>query len=334
MAISASALFSDVITASATVTNPTATVSWTVTLSGGGASTSVNVPAGTTRSLSLTASGLARGTTYTFSTSAVRNDNGNVPTNFTAESTTATTWDYGATNISLSATSSRVTINVTVQNTASGASWNWFVEKFIPSNSAWSLIDGRIGQAAQTTESYTFSDDDVSSSTSYSYRLRAINQSTLNQVMYFPASGALFASITTPGVPTPPPTPAPSFTDTTVADGVLGVSYSDGVSANNTSSYSIASGSLPSGLSLTTSTGAIAGTPTEQGSFTFAITASGNGTASSGNLTIQISPPGNRRNDVGFDVNLANAKRYDGSAWVNLSTMKRFDGTNWVNISN
>jgi hypothetical protein len=135
--------------------------------------------------------------------------------------------------------------------------------------------------------------------------------------------------------PAPPPTPAPSFTDTTVANGLLGVSYSDGVAANNTSSYAIASGSLPSGLSLNTSTGAITGTPTGQGSFTFAINASGGGgTTGSGNLTIQILPPGNRRNDVGFDVNLANAKRYDGSAWVNLSTMKRFDGTNWVNISN
>ena len=327
MAISASPQFSDVITASATVTNPTATVSWTVFLSGGGTSTSVSIPAGQTRSLSLTASGLARGTTYTFSTSAVRNDNGNVPTNFTAESTSATTYTYGATNISLSATSSRVTLNVTVQNTASGASWNWFVRK----TSDNTLVTGRIGQPAGTTESSTVFDDEVSPGTTYTYRLSAINQSTLNPVMFFPASGYLDFSITTSSAPV---TPAPSFTDTTVANGLLGVSYSDGVAANNTSSYSISSGSLPSGLSLNTSTGAITGTPTGQGSFTFAITASGAGSTGSGNLTIQILPPGNRRNDVGFDVNLANAKRYDGSTWVNLSTMKRFDGTNWVNISN
>lgn len=135
--------------------------------------------------------------------------------------------------------------------------------------------------------------------------------------------------------PAPPPTPAPSFTDTTVANGLLGVSYSDAVSANNTSSYAIASGSLPPGLSFNTSSGAITGTPTQQGSFTFAITASGGGgSTGSGNLTIQIFPAGNRRNDVGFDVNLANAKRYDGTNWINLSNMKRFDGTNWINISN
>lgn len=138
----------------------------------------------------------------------------------------------------------------------------------------------------------------------------------------------------TTDVPSPPPTPAPSFTDTTVAGGTLKKAYSDGVSASNASSYSIASGSLPTGLSLNTSNGAITGTPTEQGSFTFAITASGNGTASSGNLTIQILPPGNRRNASDFNSNLAVARRYNGTSWVNLTTMKRFNGTAWVDISN
>ena len=135
--------------------------------------------------------------------------------------------------------------------------------------------------------------------------------------------------------PAPPPTPAPSFTDTTVVAGILKKSYSDGVAANNTSSYAIASGSLPTGLSLNTSSGAITGTPTVQGSFTFAITASGGGgSTGSGNLTIQILPPGNRRNSSDFASNLAVAKRYNGTSWVNLTTMKRFNGTAWVDISN
>jgi hypothetical protein len=155
-------------------------------------------------------------------------------------------------------------------------------------------------------------------------------------VKYGPNGGVLGASsfeyVT--GFPDPPPTPAPSFTDTTVASGTLRKAYSDGVSASNASSYSISSGSLPTGLSFNTSNGAITGTPTEQGSFTFAITASGNGTASSGNLTIQILPPGNRRNSSDFNSNLAVARRYNGTSWVNLTTMKRFNGTAWVDISN
>jgi hypothetical protein len=336
MPVSASAQFADVISASASVSNPTARTPWTVTLSGGGVSTSVNVPAGATRSLSLTATGLARGTTYTFSTSAVRNDTGARPSNFTAESASATTWNYGSTGLSLSASHNQVTINTTVQNTAQGASWSWFVEKFRPSDGQFPLIDGRIGQPPQTTENYVFYDNEVSPSTSYTYRLRAINQATGNTPMYFPSIGSLFFSITTPSAPAPPPTPAPSFTDTAVVGGMLGRAYADGVAANTTTSYAVAAGgSLPPGLSLNTTTGAITGTPTQQGSFTFAINASGGGgTTGSGNLTIQISPAGNRRNSSGFDSNLAVARRYNGTSWVNLTTMRRFNGTSWVNIIN
>jgi hypothetical protein len=58
--------------------------------------------------------------------------------------------------------------------------------------------------------------------------------------------------------------PLPVFTDSTIAGiAIRGVPYSDGVSATETSSYSIAASSLPTGLSFNTSTGAITGTATE-----------------------------------------------------------------------
>lgn len=136
------------------------------------------------------------------------------------------------------------------------------------------------------------------------------------------------------GYPDPPPTPAPSFTDGSVANGILGKSYSDGVSASNTSSYGLRSGSLPSGLSLNTSNGAITGTPTQQGSYSFSIDAFGPGGSAWVDLSMQILPPGNRRNSLSFNSDLTTAKRYNGTAWVNLTTMKRFDGNNWVNIIN
>jgi LysM repeat protein len=139
-----------------------------------------------------------------------------------------------------------------------------------------------------------------------------------------------------PSPPPPPATPAPVFSDSTVVAGVLGKSYSDSVTASNTTSYAVAAGgSFPPGLSLNTTTGAITGIPTQQGSFSFVINATGTGgTTGSGNLTIQILPPGNRRNSSDFNSNLAVARRYNGTSWVNLTTMKRFNGTAWVDISN
>jgi len=126
----------------------------------------------------------------------------------------------------------------------------------------------------------------------------------------------------------------PSFTDTTVlSPATMGTAYSDGVSASNTSSYSIISGAIPTGLSFNTSTGAITGTPTAQGVFSFSVraTSSTANTADSGNLTITVYPPGKRPDT---NTRLTTAKRLSGSTWVNLTIMKRFDGSNWVNITN
>lgn len=126
----------------------------------------------------------------------------------------------------------------------------------------------------------------------------------------------------------------PSFTDTTVSSpGTLNIAYSDGVSASNATSYSVISGSLPTGLSLNTGSGVISGTPTAQGTYTFSIraTSSTANTADSGSLTIIIYPAGKRPST---NTRLTTAKRFNGTAWVNLTVMKRFDGSNWVNITN
>ena len=62
----------------------------------------------------------------------------------------------------------------------------------------------------------------------------------------------------------------------TLPNGTYGSSYSQGISASGgsgTYSYAVSSGSLPSGLSLNSSTGALTGTPTAAGSATFTVTA-------------------------------------------------------------
>lgn len=126
----------------------------------------------------------------------------------------------------------------------------------------------------------------------------------------------------------------PSFTDTSVlSPATLNVAYSDGVSATNAFSYSIISGSLPTGLSFSTSSGAISGTPTVQGTYTFSVraTSSTSNTADSGSITIIVYPAGKRPDT---NTRLTTAKKFNGTAWVDLTIMKRFDGSNWVNITN
>ena len=68
----------------------------------------------------------------------------------------------------------------------------------------------------------------------------------------------------------------PAWTDNTIAAFVAGKAYSDAVAASNmnySGAYSVSAGSLPSGVSLNTSTGAITGTVTSATDYSFTITA-------------------------------------------------------------
>jgi hypothetical protein len=135
----------------------------------------------------------------------------------------------------------------------------------------------------------------------------------------------------------------PVFSDATVANARVGSSYSDGVAASEVPSngYSLrnsantGAGTLPAGLSLNTSTGAITGTPTATGTTQFRIRATNvTGSTDTSILSILVSPPGNRHNGTNMATDLTTAKRFDGSSWVDITTFKRFNGTAWVDIVN
>jgi hypothetical protein len=83
-----------------------------------------------------------------------------------------------------------------------------------------------------------------------------------------------------------------SWTDTTLASMKVGVPFADGVSADGSpaATYSVSAGSLPDGLALDGATGAVTGSPTTAGAYSFSITAA-NGTDSLGlDLTGIVGP--------------------------------------------
>ena len=79
----------------------------------------------------------------------------------------------------------------------------------------------------------------------------------------------------------------PVFTDTTLGPLQVGVAVSDAVLASGTApvTYAVTAGSLPAGLTLNVTTGAITGTPTVAGAFVFTVTA----TNLVGSVSVEIS---------------------------------------------
>jgi len=77
--------------------------------------------------------------------------------------------------------------------------------------------------------------------------------------------------------PPPPPPPASLTFSSTLPSGTVGAIYSGSVNVSGGTppyAFSVASGQLPAGLTLTAASGTISGTPTASGTFTFAIAAS------------------------------------------------------------
>jgi hypothetical protein len=124
----------------------------------------------------------------------------------------------------------------------------------------------------------------------------------------------------------------PVFGDSTVASTTnVGTAYSDEVTASGSPTYSVFSGALPTSLTLNTSTGAITGTPTVPGVFTFVIRATNvSGTANTGTLTITVLGGGRVWNGTAFVA--GTTRVWNGSTWVNSIT-KVWNGSTWVNAT-
>ena len=92
-----------------------------------------------------------------------------------------------------------------------------------------------------------------------------------------------------------PLSPPPEITTTSLLDGQVTTAYSQTVLATSGTtpySWSIKSGSLPAGLSLTSSTGVISGTPTTEGTSNFTIKVTDvNARTDNQSLSIVVAPP-------------------------------------------
>lgn len=153
----------------------------------------------------------------------------------------------------------------------------------IEANAGTYLIQTRgIGPFTVLSDSITRT---VAANTTYSYMYSVTTSSTFNsaQVIYR-------RPLNPPGTFTS--LGPPIFTDATVASpGTVNTFYSDGVSASAATSYSLASGSLPPGLGLSTNTGAITGTPTTAGTYSFVVSANNSyGSTLTATLSITINP--------------------------------------------
>jgi hypothetical protein len=126
----------------------------------------------------------------------------------------------------------------------------------------------------------------------------------------------------------------PAFSDGSVNSSArVGIAYSDGVTASETASYSVvaAPNNLPPGLSLNTSNGAITGTPTTPGTYSFKIRATNvTGSTDTATLTITAISAARVWNGTAFVSGLANV--WNGTAFVS-GIIKVWDGTTWKNTN-
>lgn len=95
---------------------------------------------------------------------------------------------------------------------------------------------------------------------------------------------------------------APAISTTTLASGTLGQPYAQTVAATGTAPivWAVQAGTLPAGLSLNASTGAIRGTPAASGVHAFTLSATNGAGTASQSFTVQISAPMPPEDDDGW----------------------------------
>lgn len=131
--------------------------------------------------------------------------------------------------------------------------------------------------------------------------------------------------------------------DTALDNPAVGVDYNDSVYATDgesSTSYSLFSGSLPPGISLSTQTidgeirAVLSGTPTTQGEYIFTIRATILSNTFDREFSITVRPSGKRFTSSTPEQLIRVKRASDDLEWVDILQGSRWDGTQWVPLTN
>jgi hypothetical protein len=212
---------------------------------------------------------------------------------------------------------------------------------FGANGASWTVTAGPYTLASASNQSYDFGTGNVAGPyfpRSQSGTVTGVPAGTYTVSGTFTTTGLVGTATITPFSVTvtapPPPTPAPVIADgSIVSSATVGVVYNDEITASNSPTYSVvaAPNNLPPGLTLNTSTGAITGTPTTPGVYSFVIRASNaGGSADTSTLTITVTSGARVWNGTAFVSSLTNV--WNGTAFVS-GIIKVWDGTVWKNTN-
>lgn len=189
-----------------------------------------------------TSTGLSASTTYTYKVESINNTYTTTSAEVNATTQAAKTVPGVPVPTTGTITGTSVVLNWSAVNDGNDPPVTYYIEKE-------NTFNGGTYTQIATTTSLTYTASSLTGGTDYRFRIRAGNASG------YSGYGSVVATTLV----------MPVWVTTTLPVGTVSVAYSATLNATNATSYSVQSGTLPAGLSLNTSTGAITGTPTTNG---------------------------------------------------------------------
>jgi hypothetical protein len=214
-----------------------------------------------------------------------------------------------------SGTTTPTPIQITVNSLPSGSTGATYKSTLTASGGtspyAWSLVSGQLPTGLTLASSTGVISGTPTTAGQFSFSVQAKDSASSPQA----ATSALGITIGTA-------TTGPKVTTTSLPSANLSTAYNatlSGTGGATPYTWSLTSGQLPNGLSLSASTGAISGTPTTTGTFPFTVQLrDGNGSVASASLSIPVLSSTGSTKGIWISPNELAALPMSGTAWSNL----------------